>query len=774
MEQQSLLSELEEEKPYVKGDLNRMIFHNDVEHFSIASIFVRDTNEAFNEKSLVIKGHFSPLQEGETYLFHGTFQTHQKFGLQYEVSSYQRLLPETRDGLIMYLSSELFQGIGQKTAERIVDHLGESAISTILKDRNALDSVPKLPEAKADKLYQDLKEHQGFEHVMIQLSQYGVGLKLSQKIYEAFKDQTLGILQEDPYQLVFKVEGFGFHRADEIANMQKLSHDHPTRIRAACLFIMQQSLSEGHVYLPTEECLLQVERLLNNGSNPEITFQQLSEQLIQLGEDKHVYVEEERVYLPSLYFAENGVVRQLGRILGGELATEYTQAELMKMIGEIEEEEAMSYGEDQFNAIEKALHSKMMILTGGPGTGKTTVIKGIIHAFSKLNQHSIHPEDYGQGDPFPFVLAAPTGRAAKRITESTGLPASTIHRLLGWDGHTSFEKNQNNQLEGKFLIVDEFSMVDVWLANQLFRAVPSEMQILLVGDEDQLPSVGPGQVLADLLASRQLPAVNLTEVYRQKEGSKIIQLAHEIKNDQCTLQSLLKGDDFNFIQAGEQQLIDLVIQIMKKALDKGIELREVQVLAPMYRTDVGIHQLNKEIQKVVNPSKKQKRDLTFKDNTFRKGDKVIQLVNQPEDGVYNGDIGEVAAIFREEENIDGVEQVVVEFDNKEVVYPKKDVSNLMLAYCTSIHKSQGSEFSIVILPVVRSYRRMLRKNLLYTAITRAKDSLILCGDPHAFLEGIQTTETNLRYTQLTEKLQNEEVPEETEEEDEELSPYDFM
>ncbi|ELK44821.1 ATP-dependent RecD-like DNA helicase [Halobacillus sp. BAB-2008] len=775
MMQPSLFNETEEERPYVKGELARMIFHKETEQFSIASIKVTETNEDFDDKNLVIKGHFSPLEEGETYIFHGEFKNHKKFGKQYEVQMYHRVLPETKDGLVLYLSSDLFHGIGKKTAERIVEHLGEKAVSKILSDRDVLKEVPKLPEEKAEQLYYALKEHQGFEHVMVHLSQYGFGLKLAQKIYQAFQDQTMAIIEEDPYQLVFHVEGFGFHRADEIAKAQNLSLDHPTRIRAACLYIMQKSMGAGHVYLPTEECLLQVEQLLNQGENGSISFEQLSEQIINLGEEKYVYIEENRVYLPSLYFAENGVRTHLDRIQIEEVEAEHTQADLLKLIGKLEEEEAISYGEEQYKAIEQALQSKLMILTGGPGTGKTTVIKGILQTYAGLNELSMDPEDYGSDKPFPFVLAAPTGRAAKRMTESTGLPASTIHRLLGWDGHDSFERNQNNPLEGNVLIVDEFSMVDVWLANQLFRAVPSNMQVLLVGDEDQLPSVGPGQVLADLLASGVIPSAKLTEVYRQKEGSKIIQLAHEIKNDTCSIRSLVKEHDFNFIPAKEHQLSDLVTNIVKKAQEKGIEMKDLQVLAPMYRTEVGIHQLNRSIQESVNPKHKQKRDLTYFDVTYRKGDKVIQLVNQPEDGVYNGDIGEVVAIFREEENTDGVEQLVIDFDGKEVVYPKKDLNNVMHAYCTSIHKSQGSEFAIVVLPVVRSYRRMLRKNLLYTAITRSKQSLIICGDKEAFLDGIGTTDTNTRYTMLKEKLQSEEPQDVNgEEEEEQLSPYDFM
>ncbi|MBM7554665.1 ATP-dependent RecD-like DNA helicase [Thalassobacillus pellis] len=763
-----------EEEGYIKGTLNRMIFHNDTEHFSIASIRVSDTNEKIEEKELVVKGYFSPLEEGESYLFQGDMQHHPKFGKQYQVHFYKRVLPDTKDGLIAYLSSDLFQGIGKKTAEKIYQHLGSQAVSAILNDKTVLTKVPGLKKQTGDRLYEALKEHQGFEHVVIHVSKYGLGLKMAQKIYEVFKDEAMKILQEDPYQLVFYVEGFGFQRADEVAQTNNVPLDHPTRIRAACLYILQQSFQSGHVYLPTEEILDQVERLLN-GKKQWVTFEQLSEQLIRMGEEGIVRMEEDRVYLPSLYFAENGFCYQLERIMREPIEKEYTQAELLKIIGTIEEEESLSYGEDQFRSIEKALHSKVMILTGGPGTGKTTVIKGILRAYAELNDLSLKNEDYDQDEPFPFILTAPTGRAAKRMNESTGIPAMTIHRLLGWDGKDSFEKNQNNQLKGKVLIVDEFSMVDIWLANQLVRAVPSSMQVLLVGDEDQLPSVGPGQVLADMLASGKLPAVQLNEVYRQKEGSRIIQLAHEIKNNQCSTSSLRKEKDFTFIDAREHQLLDLVTKIVKKAIDKGIERREIQVLAPMYRTQIGIHRLNEAIQELVNPPSKQKRSITYKDWVYRSGDKVIQLVNQPEEGVFNGDIGEIVTIFREDENVDQVEQVVIDFDGKEVVYPKKDLSNIALAYCTSIHKSQGSEFAIVILPVARSYKRMLRKNLLYTAITRSKQSLIICGDKHAFLEGVNTEDTNRRYTRLQEKLSAEETPFYSEEEEEEaLSPYDFM
>ncbi len=335
------------------------------------------------------------------------------------------------------------------------------------------------------------------------------------------------------------------------------------------------------------------------------------------------------------------------------------------------------------------------------------------------------------------------------------------------------------------IIIDEFSMVDIFLANQLFKAIPSSMQVLLVGDEDQLPSVGPGQVLSDLLHSHQVTQIKLDEVYRQKEGSKIITLAHQIKHDELTAADLTKASDFNFIPCQRHQLLHSIETIVIRAIERGFDIQDIQILAPMYKTDVGINEINARIQSVVNPKRKGARELHTKDTVFRTGDKVIQLVNQPEDNVFNGDIGKITAIFRENENIDGEDQVIVTFEEDDVTYTRQDLLNITHAYCISIHKSQGSEFPIVVMPVDRAYRRMLRKNLLYTAMTRAKQSLIICGDQAAFLEGVTTIDTNERYTTLIERLTGvftdkdyrERLEEDLEEQalgDEDVSPFDFM
>ncbi|WP_053219170.1 SF1B family DNA helicase RecD2 [Virgibacillus senegalensis] len=764
-----------QENSYVKGELIHHIFVNEEEHFSIARIKVLETNESFKEKDMVIKGYFSRLNEGEIYIFQGTFEQHKKFGLQYQVNHFKRFIPETEDGLVAYLSSDLFYGIGKKTAQRIVKELGETAVSKILQDPGVLDPIPGLPKERAEQLARDLQEHQGFENIVVHLSNYGFGLKMAQKIYEAYKDEAIKILEQDPYQYVFDIEGFGFQRADEVARQNNIPMDHPSRVQAACIFTLQQSIQAGHVYLPLEKHLTAVDELLQ-GELHQIEPETITSQIQELNKQKKIIVVESRVYLPSLYYSESGFCSNVDRIIKQTVMEQPADAELLKIVGSIEEEESLSYGKEQYQAIEKALGSKLMVLTGGPGTGKTTVIKGIINAYAEIHGLSLDPDDYDNETPYPFILTAPTGRAAKRMKESTGVPAVTIHRLLGWNGHETFEKDEDNRLEGKLLVIDEFSMVDIWLAHQLFKAIPNEMQVLIVGDEDQLPSVGPGQVLADLLKSGLVPYVQLNEVYRQKEGSKIIQLAHEIKNNECRTDSLRQESDFNFIECPEYQVVDVIIQIVKRAHDKGVDLRDLQVLAPMYRSKAGIHRINEEIQKLINPKSTQRREIRTKDVTFRTGDKVIQLVNQPEDGVFNGDIGEITAIFEEDEGSGQAEQVVVSYEEKEVAYERKDLTNIMHAYCTSIHKSQGSEFPIVIIPVIQGYNRMLRKNLLYTAVTRCKKSLILCGNKQAFIQGVNEQDTNRRYTSLEEQLKElmDDVPEPDENAEEELSPYDFL
>lgn len=768
----------EEERGFIKGEILFTIFENEAEHFSIAKLKVTDTNESFDEKEIVGKGYFANLQEGNTYIFYGKLIKHPKFGMQYDIESFETFVPATEDGLISYLSSDLFPGIGEKIAKTIVDKFGEDAINEILKNPKEVYSIPRMNQKTAANLISVIQANQGFEQVVIQLSKYGIGLKMAQQLHNLYKEETIELLLEDPYTFVYDIEGFSFKLADKIGQMNQISPIHPNRVGAAVIYVLEENMRSGHVYLPEDDLIDQAFQILNSH---EMTNDLLNEVLLLLNEKKRIKLIDQKVYLISLYYAEDGFSSHLKRIMSIPIDEKTPTSDLLKIAGDVEESEIISYGEEQFEAISQAINSKVMILTGGPGTGKTTVIKGILKAFSSIHDLSMDADDYKSAKDFPFVLTAPTGRAAKRLQDSTGIKATTIHRLLGWDGNDHFEKNEFEQLSGRYLIIDEFSMVDIWLANNLFKAIPSDMQVLLVGDEDQLPSVGPGQVLSDLLMSDLIPLVTLNEVYRQKEGSKIIQLAHKIKNDDVIPADLKNDLDFSFIPCQTHQVIEVVTTVIQKAMQKDIDVQDIQVLAPMYRTNAGINMINKELQTLINPPTKGKREIKVFDDLFRVGDKVIQLVNQPEDGVSNGDIGEIIAIFRANENVDKQEEIVVAYEDLEVVYRRNEFQNIMLAYCISIHKSQGSEFPIVILPVVAAYNRMLRKNLIYTAITRSQNSLIMCGDKASFIQGIETNDTNLRYTSLNEQLQRKLLADNLDKEElsevddtDSLSPYDFM
>ncbi|MFS0861673.1 ATP-dependent RecD-like DNA helicase [Fredinandcohnia sp. 179-A 10B2 NHS] len=757
MEQQESLDLFKEQQKFMKGTHLVTIFHNEQNLYSVVRIRLEETNEEYTEKEAVVTGYFPRIHENETYIFFGRLKEHPKFGLQFHVEHFRKEVPHSKQGIIQYLSSDIFKGIGKKTAEKIVETLGEGAISKIIANPSILKEVDKLPEEKAKEIYEKLQEHQGLEQIMIALSQYGFGPQLSMKIYQVYKDHTLDIIQNSPYKLVEDIEGIGFGRADELGKQLGLSGNHPDRIKAGCLYIIEQdSLQEGHVYLYAKDLIVTVQELLEENSPNDVIATDISQEMIHLTEEGKLIIEGEKVYLPSLYYSEKGLITNIKRVMDQtEYEDIFPESEFLLALGELEERLHVQYANSQKDAIQKALMSPMLLLTGGPGTGKTTVIKGIVELYGELHGCSLDPKDYNSENPFPIVLVAPTGRAAKRITESTGLPAVTIHRLLGWNGVEGFNHDEDNPISGKLLIVDEVSMVDIWLANQLFKSLPEHVQVILVGDEDQLPSVGPGQVLKDLLASEVLPTVRLTDIYRQSEGSSIIELAHDIKKGSLPPDLSAPKSDRSFIKCNQSQVLEVVKQVSENAKRKGFSVKDIQVLAPMYRGSAGIDSLNVMLQELFNPPVHGKRELLYGDVIFRRGDKVLQLVNQPENNVFNGDIGEIVSIFFAKENTEKQDMVVVSFEGNEVTYTKQDLNQITHAYCCSIHKSQGSEFPIVILPVVKSYYRMLRRNLIYTAITRSKNFLILCGEEDALRQGVQRGNDSKRQTTLCDKLKVE-------------------
>jgi len=746
---------LETEK-YLKGPLITTIFHNEKNLYSVIKIKVEETNEEFNEKEAVITGYFPRMVEEETYKFFGQFKEHPRFGLQYHATHYRKEIPSTEQGVIAYLSSDLFKGIGKKTAQAIVNTLGTNAISKILEKPSVLDDVPNLSKEKAKLIYDQLSVHQGLEKILITLNQLGFGPQLSMKIYQTYHEDTLTIIQDNPYQLIEDVEGIGFAKADELGRKIGKSGNHPDRIKAGCLYTLEnESLQNGHVYLKHVQLVEKTKELLESSEPTEIFMEEIDHQLTALEEEGKIIFEDERIYLPSLFYSEIGLVSSIKKIMSQtEYEQQFPESEFLLALGELEERLSIQYAPSQKEAIQKALMNPMLILTGGPGTGKTTVIKGIVELYGELHGISIDVNDYKKDEPFPILLVAPTGRAAKRMNESTGLPAVTIHRLLGWNGAEGFQYDEESPIEGKLLIIDESSMVDIWLANQLFKALPATIQVIIVGDEDQLPSVGPGQVLKDLIDSNVIPTVKLTDIYRQESGSSIIDLAHHIKNGKVPSTLTVQQKDRSFIPCQSNQIKEVIKQIVQLAIKKGYRGKDIQVLAPMYRGVAGIDKLNEMLQEVLNPNPEgNKRELKFGDITFRIGDKVLQLVNLPEKNVFNGDMGEVVSIFYAKENEEKQDQVIVSFDGNEVTYTRQDLNQMTLAYCCSIHKSQGSEFPIVILPVFKSYYRMLRRNLIYTAVTRSKQFLIICGEAEAFHMAVSRIDDTKRQTTLKERLE---------------------
>lgn len=711
----------------VVGKLKVVVFHNEDNLYSVIKIKL---NEETDNKYLTLTGNFPIPNDTNDYRFKGEYINHPRFGSQFIVSEYEEILPNSKDAIIKYLSSPLFPKVGVKTAEKIYDALGESTIERIKQFPDVLDTI--VNDEQKQTIIKGLGSDSYFDEAVRMFVTQGLSIKMLLKIQGVYKEKMIQVIKDNPYNLVEDIDGIGFKTADDFAlNLGFDPHDE-RRIKA-CLVYCTSNLcfNESDTYTSEEAMFEEFDKIIND-----IDYTSKKYFLDMVVMEGKLFKENDRIFPMAQYIAEKENSRILSNFIK-RIITDFDEDAILKVISKVEEKLNINYDDTQKEAIVNCMNSGLSIITGGPGTGKTTIVNAIIQVYKELMSNS---------DVF---VCAPTGRASKRLTEVTGVKACTIHSLLKWDLHSNtFSVNENNPLNGHLLIVDEFSMVDNYLLHQLLRASENIAQIIFIGDEDQLPSVGPGNVLKDLIDSNLVNMIRLTKIYRQSEESNIIKLAHHIKNNEDISEDF--DNDVTFYCTKDFQLKKILLEYVKKAESNGYSSEDIQVIAPMYQGMNGIDVINEMLQEHFNPNDVLKKELRVGKVIYRENDKILQLKNQNEDNVYNGDIGVLLDV-----DLGGnvsSSKLMVGYDDNIVEYSSKDFVNITHAYCISIHKSQGSEYPLIILPISFAYQRMLAKNLIYTAITRAKQKLIIIGDYNAFLYGINNTNYKVRKTTLKEKL----------------------
>ena len=737
------------EPSFFIGQVQSEIFTSPDSFFKVLIVSVEEANFDWHEPEITVTGSFGDLSDDQTYRFEGKIVEHPRYGQQFQATSYHVNRPTSKDGLIDFLSGKQFTGIGKKTAEKIVDKLGTDAINKIIADPHILDEL-KLRKTIKDSLVDNLRANQGMDQIIIGLNDLGFGANLSSAIFDKYGEETLHIINENSYQLAAEIDGISFNRADQVAQKLGIATDDSRRIDAAIIQTLDDlTMETGDTFTTTKPLLQQTIQLLAQGSGGRVSTDLIANQIVELEKNQEIRYADEKIYPTALYNAEWQIADHLHRLLTVD-PEKLPATTIEKTVTKVADQSGITYDQVQKEAIKTALNSKVMLLTGGPGTGKTTIIKGIVASYAKIHALSLDVNEYKEKS-FPVLLAAPTGRAAKRMSEATDLPASTIHRLLGLNGREMPTDMNARDLEGSLLIIDEMSMVDTLLFKTLIQAVPTSMHVVLVGDKDQLPSVGPGQVFHDLLDFAELPKVELTNIHRQAADSTIIPLAHAIKEGKLPPDLTNKMPDRSFISCHANQVPSVVQQIIDLSKKRDYSANDIQILAPMYRGQAGIDRLNELAQQAYNPPANGKQEVDFRGLTFRVGDKVLQLVNVPEKNIFNGDIGKITAIESGRTVGRKSESITVDFDGNEVSYSRMEWNQLRLAYCISIHKAQGSQFKMVLLPIVQQFSRMLQRNLLYTAITRAAEKLVLIGEPYAAVTSVKNEAVN-RKTSLVDRL----------------------
>ncbi len=692
------------------------------------------------ESRITAVGKIPEVYEGQDLVLEGDWGWHQKYGRQFRIEECRIDPPTTEKGVKRYLASGLIEGIGEKYAERIVDKFGEETMSVISDNPEYLLEVKGIGEKKLKKLRKSWKEQREIEDVMVALKSHDISTAYGLKIYEKYGAQAATVVEEDPYRLTREIDGIGFKIADRIASKVGIEKEDSGRVEAGIIYRLEQASGNGHIYLPRAKLLQESREILE--VSPDLIAEEVDRmvsagRLIEEGVDSTR--EKRRIYLPSIYFTEEEVAERLIELeeyAGGNRVSD--QDRINELIDSYQISSGIDYNPEQREAIMAALQGKVTVITGGPGTGKTTIITGVLELMEELG--------------WEVILAAPTGRAAKRLEETTGREAKTIHRTLGFKPPGEFEYNSEKKLTADAIIVDELSMVDLWLVDHLVQATPEGTNLVLVGDADQLPSVGPGNVMEDIIDSGTVGVQELKKIYRQSRQSDIVTNAHRINEGEFPI-IREKDTDFFFYREGDpERAAEKIVELASKEIPEewGIDpLENVQVLSPMYKGGCGVDRLNDLLQAKLNPGDR----LGFgpKDK-FRVGDKVMQTENDYEKGVFNGDIGRIVAAD------ESAGTLQVEYPDYGVLtYEKDEIKALDLAYAVTIHKSQGSEYQAVILPVLNQHYVMLKRNLLYTAVTRSRELVVVVGSRKAMGIAINNDRESRRYTTLSRRLREKAI-----------------
>lgn len=718
---------------YIKGTISKIIYRNNSNGYTVGLIKIKESDEEVG-KIETFTGVLPEFNEKTIYQLNGTFTTHNKYGYQFQVDSFEIVLPEKKDELVDFLSSDLFP-IGEKTAKKIVGAFGEDTIDVILNNKEKLLEIPRLGIEKINKINNILKEYQSTSNIVLELNRMGFNTKDSLMLLNKYKDKVIRIIDNNIYDLIDNIN-LNFKEIDTIAINNKYDLYDERRVEALIIYLLNEiTFEQGDTYSFFQEIYSSIIKYL-----PDLKSEDLEYYLLKLSKQKRVVIKKEKYYLKELYDAEEYIADRIYRLNNMERRK---LPKLKEKIKELEQKIGITYDESQKNAIINSLNNNFTITTGGPGTGKTTIIKGIIRML--VDTCHISPQN--------IALLAPTGRASRKLMEVCNIPAYTIHKYLGWDkDNNTFSHNEINVCKEEYIIVDEASMIDTMLMFSLLKGTRLDSKFIFIGDYYQLPSVSQGQVLKDMIDSEVLDVIKLNNLYRQKDGNYIIDLAHEIKNKELSDNFLTKKEDYNFIEVDNDYVLTSIKDIILKALEKGYREKDIQVLAPMYKSQNGIDNLNKMLQEIFNPKSNDKNELIVGNKTYREGDKVLELVNDSDNSISNGDLGYIINITNKEKNGNKKNEIIVDFDGNIVSFSPDKFINITHGYAISVHKSQGGEFNMVIIPFVNSFKRMLYNKLIYTAVTRAKSKLILIGSREAFVYGVNNDYVNNRKTTLKEML----------------------